>query len=296
LFRSTLALALVAASTFAFADPLYVKNDNLTYSGTVSRYGTEADARARTNAISSTAIQTATNGANTTFPGARDGNIEVSQNAPSPYFTTNEVAFQTAWYFTNETGPNRVIDGWGNPNNRNEGFVQYIDRTNVPSVTGGWSNGYTTFNLNIAGGDGDFGNFARLWAAPSTLGSSTGGLFVDFNLNITAQFLTAATLSGTSNWYETNVMPSNLTGTASGVFLNQSSQTALNGYYAFDFALTNAGNSWAFNNNATWNNATTPIGSQSLFAAPAQANVPLPSTLLLVGFMAIGLIARKPRF
>ncbi len=297
MFRSALAISLFSAFSYVAASPLYVKNDNLTYSGTITRYGSEADARARTNALTpAVSIDTAVNGANSTIKNSRDGNVQVSESAPSAYASVNEAVFQTAWYFTNETSLNRNINGWGNPNNRNEGFVQFLDRgTNaarVPTVNGGWSNSYTTFNLSITGGDGDYGNFARLWAAPSTLGSSTAGLFLDFNLNLTAQFLSAATLSATTSWYETNVMPSNLFGTATGIFLNDSSQPTLNGYYAFDFVLTNANNSFAFANGATWNNASGGIAPTSLFAAPGITNIPLPSTLALMSVLFVCLIGR----
>jgi hypothetical protein len=292
LARPVVSILLATSTSFAMADAVYVNFDNFNYAGTISRYSSEADARARINATSTTPIATALNGTSATLNNARDAQTFVAQGATVAYGISNEAAFLTAWYFINPNTTN-TTNGWGNPNNTNNGFVQYIDQTNVPVVTGGWSNGYTQFRVGISGGTGDSSNFARLWAAPSELGGSTAGTFVDFNLNLTAEFLSAATLSTTTAWYETSVTPSTVGGAVSGVFLNNSTTTALNGYYSFDFTLANG--SWAAANSATWQNAGLRIAPQSFFAAPASATVPLPSSLALIGLGVLAFISTRKK-
>jgi hypothetical protein len=290
--RSAVSILIASSSSLAMASSLYVNFDNFNYSGTISRYNSQADAQARTNATVTTTIATALNGSSATLPGARDAQAYIAQGTPTAYANSNEAAFLTAWYFIN---PNttQTINGWGNPNNTNNGFVQYIDQTNVPVVTGGWTNAYTRFQVSINGGTGDSLNLARLWAAPSPLGNSTAGTFVDFNLNLTADFLTAAALSSTTSWYETNVMPAAVSGSASGVFLNNSSETSVNGYYSFDFSL--AKGSWAANNLATWNNDGIRVAPQSFFAAPESAAVPLPSSLALIGLGILAFVSNRKK-
>jgi PEP-CTERM motif len=290
--RSAVSVLLATSTSFAMANALYVNFDNFNYSGTISRYNSQADAQARTNATSTTAIATSLNGTSATLTNARDAQAFISRGASTAYGINNEAAFLTAWYFINPNTTN-TTNGWGNPNNTNNGFVQYIDVTTVPVVAGGWSNGYTQFNVSINGGNGDASNFARLWAAPSELGGSTAGTFVDFNLNLTADFVSAATVSSTTAWYETNAMPSAVSGTANGVFLNDSTTPSLNGYYSFDFAL--ASGSWAANSSATWNNAGTRIAPQSFFAAPESASVPLPSSLALIGLGILAFISNRKK-
>jgi hypothetical protein len=290
--RAAFSIFLATTSTFASASALYVNFDNFNYSGTISRYNSEADARTRTNAITTTPIATAVNGSSSTLTNARDAQAFIAQGA-SPYSIANEAAFLTAWYFINPNTTN-TTNGWGNPNNTNNGFAQYIDLTTAPVVAGGWNNSYTQFQVSINGGTGDSSNLARLWAAPSPLGSSTAGTFVDFNLNLTADFLAAATLSSTTSWYETNAMPSAVMGSVSGVFLNDSSATSVNGYYAFDFTLV--GGSWAAANAATWNdNNTRRVAPQSFFAAPAIATVPTPSGLALIGLGLLALVGNRKK-
>jgi hypothetical protein len=113
-------------------------------------------------------------------------------------------------------------------------------------VSGGWANGNTQFSLGISGGDGDTLNAARLWAAPSIGGPSgdTGGTFRECQLNLVADFAAAAALNGGTGWYESAVDPTSLSGSVTGIFENKSTtNTLLNGFYAFDFSL--APGSWA---------------------------------------------------
>lgn len=285
MISKTLAGAAIAfAAGAATANPLYIAYDNFNYSGTVTRYTTLADAQAATNAISSTAISTATNGPLSTLPNARDGQIYVAASAAG-YDPTNLAYFSTAWYYS--TTPANGA-GWGNPNNTNPGFIQYYDSTANPVVSGGWSAANTKFTVDISGGDGDSGNFARLWAAPSS--GSQAGLFAEFDFHLEADFGAAAVLNGSTGWYDTTSMPTALTGSASGIFQNNSvSDPSLNGFYAFDFTL--AAGSWAAANGATYAGS----GPIAMFAAPGAAAIPEPSSVLLAGLALFALGAAKRR-
>lgn len=267
-FRASAAVAGWAFAALAQAAPLNVSFDNFTYSGTVTRYNTLADAQSQTNALGpATTIQTASNGPRNTRPNARDGNLAVTSAAPSDYGTTLTY-LSTAWYFT--TTPANG-NGWGNPNNTNDGFIQYY-LTSSPTVTGGWQPGYTQFQLGVVGGDGDTGDNGRFWPTSVPGGGAANisrGSFVDFNLHLSANFASAATLNGTTNWYETTAMPSSMSGTLTGIFHNnQTFDTSINGFYRFSYTVTGPG-SWAADNVATWNDGTNNIPPASLWAAPA---------------------------
>lgn len=282
---------LTLAASAAIASPLFISYDDFNYTGTVTRYGSLADAQAGVNAISTAAISTATNADRSTLPNARDAQVYVASGAPG--YDPNPLSyFSTAWYFT--TVPANT-DGWGNPNNTNTGFVQYYDTTAAPAVSGGWSNANTRFSVSIDGGAGDSSNAGRLWAAPYAGGAAsyTAGAFREFELNLVADFGSAATLNGTTGWYETAAAPTAVTGGAKGIFENDSTTNpSLNGFYAFDFAF--APGSWAASVGATWDNGgSTQYAPQGSFAAPGQ--VPEPGSLALLGIAMLSLTAARAR-
>ena len=115
-FRTGLALAALTCAGLAQAVPLNVGYDNFTYSGTVTRYATLADAQNQANATGGPyTIQTATNNsplpARATRSNARDGNLSVTSAAPAAY-GSDVTYLSTAWYFTNDPWPQTLP---GNP-------------------------------------------------------------------------------------------------------------------------------------------------------------------------------------
>ncbi len=279
--KALLSLAIALGATSAVADPLFASFDNFNYSGTVTRYATLADAQAGTNALGAHTIATATNGPRATLPNARDALLYVSTANPAYYQPF--AYFSTAWYYST-TGST----GSGNPNNTNNGFVQYYDAGALDAVIdGGWSNAYSRFTVSITGGPGDDADNARLWPAPGSGAASTSaGLFHSFDLALIADFAAAATLNTTTGWYETTADPSLVSGSVRGIFENDSASLAA-GFYAFDFSL--AGGSWAAQSGATYEGN----GPSGLFAAAAV--VPEPGSLALSGLGLFGLVALRRR-
>ena len=274
-FRMGLAAAAWACTSLAQAVPLSAQFDNFTYSGTVTRYATLADAQSQVSPTGGPyTIATATNDTRSTRTNARDGNLSVTSTAPAAY-GTDLTYLSTAWYFTTFPASG---DGWGNPNNTNDGFIQYYLTSSAPTVNGGWQPGYTQFQLTVAGGNGDSLDAGRLWPAPASGAAAISrGAFVEFNLNLSANFASPATLNTTTSWYETSAMPSSMTGTLTGIFQNdQTSDLSYNGFYRFNYTITGPG-SWAADNGATWD-GTPGNAPASLWAGP-EAVVPPPTTV-----------------
>ena len=289
LFRASLAAvawtcaSVVHAGSSPTIDPLNVVFDNLTYSGSVTRYATLADAQNQTNPVGGPySIATAMVGSYQTRPNARDGQIAVTSDAPADY-GTDYTHVSTAWYFAVGSNPD-------NPNNTNNGFIQYYMESSPATVTGGWQPGHTQFRLTVAGGDGDDFDVGRFWPAPdSGPDVISDGTFIDFNLDVTANFASPATLNGTTGWFETTAMPSSFSGTLSGIFENDQTDTpSYNGFYRFTYTVTGPG-SWAEDSGATWTDGAAQIHPpESLWAAP-RAVGPAPAPVLVPGPGALAL-------
>lgn len=266
------------------ASNVAVTFDNFTYSGTVT------DPMGNPHAI-----LTATNGPRETRPDARDGRVSVRFGATGKY-GTDQALVSTAWYFTNIVP--FVTNGWGNPNNSNNGFFQYFENVaGLPgvTVTGGWTADLKTFLLNVSGGTGDALNAARLWNAPAAGGpaADTAGVFQSFSLALTASFAAPAVLNPGTGWFEQwNVMPVAMTGSISGIFLNDG--PANPGLYSFAFTLTGPG-SWANDVGAYWGSDVTPNFVVSRWASDSVIPEPGTWAMLIAGFGLVGFAARRRR-
>ncbi len=295
LLRASLIAMAWACAGAVQAVPVSVAFDNFTYSGTVTRYATLADAQNQTNPVGGPyPILTGFENSSETRPNARDGQIAVVSEAPLEY-GTDLTYMSTAWYFTTNIANG---NGWGNPNETNDGFIQYYLESS-PTIGGGWQPGHTQFRLSVAGGDGDDADAGRFWPAPDRGAPEISyGKFIEFNLDVIANFASPATLNNITGWYETMSMPSSFSGTLRGIFENDQTDTpSYNGFYRFNYTVTGPG-SWADDNNAVWEDQDGTIyPPQSIWAAPeavtiTPAIVPGPGKLALFGLaFALALVA-----
>ncbi|MFQ3595282.1 MAG: PEPxxWA-CTERM sorting domain-containing protein [Sphingomonadaceae bacterium] len=285
-------ILMLAAGTMLLASPATAANlavvfENFTYSGTVTDPGGTAHV-----------IQTATNGPRETRPDARDGAVLVRSGATGKY-GTDLAQVATAWYFTTITP--FVSNGFGNPNNSNNGFLQYLENVaGLPGVTisGGWTPNRKRFILNLSGGTGDASNAARLWNAPAAGGpvGDTAGSFQSFHLALTASFANPAVFNPVTGWYEQwNVMPTAVSGTIGGTFLNDSTTNpGANGLYSFAFTLNGPG-SWAADTGAFWGSDTNPNFVRSRWASDSIVPEPATWAMMIAGFGLVGAGLRRRR-
>lgn len=283
-----IALAICAASV---AQAQFIAStDNSRYALTVTRYGSLADAQAQTNAIGgpATVVDAATND-------LRDLAVYFTEGVGGQDFSI----FLTAWYYTTEANTNslpkddpsgdRYYSGWGNPNNNFNGFVQMYDDVSATrsSASGTWSvlnagvaDG-STFSLSASGANATYANaFSRLW--PQNALGGDDGTFHTWNLNLTATGLTA-NWNGTLGMYESLDEATTVTGSFTGIFENQGTVSANNGFYVYSGVIQ--GGSWA---GAQGNAALNGDLGNSQFAA-----VPEPATMTLLALAALKRRKRK---
>ena len=274
---------LLGASAGAQAAPFFATSDTFSYTGTVSVYATLADALL--GGGTAHAIPTATSGAESTLPGARDASLFIGASGVGQLVDAN--IFSTAWFYS--TTPQLGL-GAGNPNNTNVGFVQLYDDdgSTDTTTTGGWTDAtYTSFSLFVAGGGAtSAADGSQLWPAPDTTEdpSLTDGAFISYELSLTAAFANAATMSMSTGWYQTSEAPIDVDGYFRGIFQNNSGL-----FYAFDFTFQNG--SWAADNGASFIDGG-QFFTSNFFTAP---EVPEPTAFALFALALAGIaMIRRP--
>jgi len=243
------AAVLMSAVGGSATGAFHASSDRFAYTGSVTKYGTLADARAGIRAIAAYEIPDVP--ARTIDPGGRDAAFfYVSED--SAYAGWQAFIFQTAWYYDLIGYPH------SNPNNTTAGFVHLYDEradgieppATVTSANGFWIGpGLDTFYLKIEGQNAGYDDaLARLWHGPGTglSGAPGEGVFLDYKLELITTLPAAATLDPLSGYYvysSTSVSeePQSVTGGFSGIFQDTTAATA--GFYAFDLPLNV--NSWA---------------------------------------------------
>jgi hypothetical protein len=297
LFFITLALL---SSGHVFADDYtlyYVDTNRLSYTGTVSTYGTLADALNGTNATGTYSITNRPGDAPYDTP-YRDAVIMIWSNGAYGY-TYNNNDFYTNVYST--TPGNAYGSGTGNPNKTQEGLIMLTGYDGGPASTGDQGyfhdfNGtsYTEFTLQFTGGSANL-TASRLWNAPASYTydpnadlsqwswwNPTLGTFLSYQFNVTFGGLAGTPESTYGGILATN-NPTSVNGTFTGVFQN----TNTNGYYVAN--LTFGMDNWAYAQNSLQSQTIT-----SEFWGYAQPDpVPEPSVLLLFPFGLAGIVLIK---
>ena len=280
---SAVALVLTtASSTVAIAQGPYVASNKFGYTGTVSRYGSLADANAQINPLLASPYA-------------------IGQRDLSTYFVNNNggftgtPGFPSAFTFFTNTFVNPA------QNNTNNGIVQIYDAdgASMTSSTGAWTTpvrnqyflsvvGANTLaaceNYMVVFGPGDC---SRFWNAGSVLGTSetTTGRFLSYQFDLLASGLTPATFNGATGVFESVSEPTTLVGTFTGIFQNQSlDDVGSNGVYRMTLNL-----------NLTSSITMPGPGDVSVFGS--NSVLPEPSTYALVGvgLLAVGFAARRRR-
>lgn len=234
-------LILVAALAPASAPEKFLaSSDRWSYTGTIRVYNSFPDAVAeknpRTPAIS---IPT------------RDGSIYVARNMGGEYGDFNSVL--TNWYATLDPDPAKK--GHGNPNNKNEGFVQMYDAdaSNWMNQKAYWSKDRKTFTVEAKGQRASYpsvenpGDYARLWNAgsPPASGEGTKGTFLRYEYKMVATGLAGALNS--SGLIENTQNASGYSGFFKAIFKNESVRhPESNGFYVVSLVIGNG--SWAVSN------------------------------------------------
>ncbi len=242
-------LVLAAGAASANAVDFIASTDRVAYTGTVSTFDTIDDAINNANATGVYGIPNRATASPFDTP-SRDAGIYFLNNFDDGNGVSSENFFATAWWYTTDTNHTRY-SGWGNPNNTNTGFVQLADddgsTTGSKTASFGDFDGtfWTSFTLQANGSFATHADdFARLWAAPTVGGPAdeTYGLMYSWNLDITFTGLEGVESGG--GVIEAIDHPEGVTGTFTAVFVNEGSNSALNGFYRADFTFSM--DSWAY--------------------------------------------------
>lgn len=174
-------MIIAAVTSVAAPEKFLASTDRWGYTGTIRVYNSFADAVAGKNPRTA-AIP---------VPG-RDGSLYVARNMGGEYSEYN--AILTNWYAT--TDPDPAKKGWGNPNNKNEGFLQMYDAdaSNWQNQKAYWNPAKTTFTVEAKGMRASYpsvenpGDYARLWNAgsPAASGEGTKGTFLRYEYKMVA--------------------------------------------------------------------------------------------------------------
>lgn len=264
----------------------FIDFDVFNYTGSVTEHGSLSDAQNGTASGGPHVIPTATNGTRTTLENARDAGIVANSD-------TGAFTFYTAWYYTPQSQlPN--VNGSGNPNNTNTGFVQLsdTDSSSVENLSITRDAAFQTFSVVASGSNAGASEFSRLWAAPTSGGSgNTAGVFIEYMLDLTVTF---ATPNGTDT--RSGETPDSVSGGFTGIFQNTSDDTGEHGFYSFDFSFQSGSSAENGDYVAQFRDGNS-FSATAARSFGAEASVPVPATfaLLILGLSGLGWSRRSKK-
>lgn len=213
----------------ASGDHFYASSERFGYYGTVSVFGSWADAKSGRNARCT----------DVAWP-QRDGAIFVVRNAPEYYVDNNVVL--TNWFANNGASPS----------DQNEGFTQLYDEDadTWQNQSAFWSKDLASFTVRVKGRNATYGSalepkdYARLWnaCAPAGSGEATTGTFLTYDYELVASGLDG--VEGPKGFITNSRNATDYRGHFRGIFRNESATSPTsNGYYVFELRFNNV--SWA---------------------------------------------------